>query len=1073
MVALLDSGSTRSFIHRSCLPKSATPSMSKKPLISNTAAGKLESRTEVRMTGIICPEFTRSKKMDVLTAYVIESPCRYDLILGRDFLEATGMVLDFSKKKVFWDELSVAMKPMTLLDTGKEASFDAMMTELLNEEVEHLFENDRCKQMMDTYYHHETCEKKEIQPSDYHKVDIDDVIANCTHLDDDKQGKLRQMMSKYGLLFNGELKKYTGKKIHLDVRPDAKPVHQRAFSLAKSQEELFKKELQHLVHSGVLERTGASEWASPTFIIPKKTGKARWVSDFRNLNKYLIRKQFPLPKIGDILAKRTGYKYFTKLDISMQYYTFELDDETSDLCTIATPFGLYRYKRLPMGVTPAPDIAQEIMDKLFHHLEECDVYIDDVGVFSNDYDEHIKSLDKILTILQDNGFTINPDKCEWAVQETDWLGYWLTPTGLKPWRKKIDAILRMQIPETPKQIRSFVGSVNFYRNMWPRRAHVLAPLTSLQGKKNIVWTDVHTKAFNEMKALMAQDCLLSYPDPNIPYDIETDASDYQMGAVIKQNGRPVAYFSRKLRDAQLNYTTIEKETLSIVECLREFHSMLYGARITIYTDHQNMSHQLGKFSTQRVLRWRLFLEQYGCIFKYIPGPDNVIADAFSRVPASEEESSTPKTTGVVDAFAMELDDIEMLDCFLAYPIFNEEDPQEYPLDYQTIQQYQQNDPRLQAAHERLPNKFPRIQVTNGIELIVYQREPNIPWRIAVPDAMLDRLITWYHQTLVHTGMNRTEDTINTHFYHPKIRERIIELCSTCDACQRYKINNRGYGHLPPRDADMAPWREVAVDLIGPWKVKLGNLPNEDGQESYVEFNALTCIDPVTNLVELIRINNKTAAHIGAKFEQGWLSRYPRPLRCIHDNGGEFTGEQFQLRLETNGIKDVPTTVKNPQANAICERMHQTVANSLRSLIYTNPPNNMEEANTMVDDCLALAMRAQRTAIHTALRLSPGAFVFQRDMLLDIPLIANMELIRERRQHLINEQLRRHNAKRISYDYLVNDLILIKVDDPTKMEERNIGPFPITQIHINGTVTIRRRPHVLQRINVRRIKPYRT
>jgi hypothetical protein len=177
------------------------------------------------------------------------------------------------------------------------------------------------------------------------------------------------------------------------------------------------------------------------------------------------------------------------------------------------------------------------------------------------------------------------------------------------------------------------------------------------------------------------------------------------------------------------------------------------------------------------------------------------------------------------------------------------------------------------------------------------------------------------------------------------------------------------------------------------------------------------------------------------------------MRCIHDNGGEFTGEHFQLRLQTNGIKDVPTTVKNPQANSICERMHQTVANSLRSMIHTNPPNNMEEANAMIDECLALATRAQRTAIHTGLRLSPGAFVFQRDMLLDIPLIANMELIRERKQHLINEQLRRHNARRISYDYLVDDQVLIIVDDPTKMEERNIGPFPITQIHINGTVTI--------------------
>eukprot|EP00978_Attheya_sp_CCMP212_P029762 scaffold106883_cov35-Attheya_sp.AAC.1 len=121
-------------------------------------------------------------------------------------------------------------------------------------------------------------------------------------------------------------------------------------------------------------------------------------------------------------------------------------------------------------------------------------------------------------------------------------------------------------------------------------------------------------------------------------------------------------------------------------------------------------------------------------------------------------------------------------------------------------------------------------------------------------------------------MNRTEDTINTHFYHPKIRERVIALCSKCDACQRYKANNRGYGHPPPREADMAPWREVCVDLIGPWKVKLGHLPVVNEAEAYVTFNALTCIDPVTNLTELIRIDGKTAAHIGAKFEQGWLSR---------------------------------------------------------------------------------------------------------------------------------------------------------------------------------------------------------
>ena len=1069
---LFDSGSNCSLIKRACLPRNCqTKAMTEQKKVA-TLAGKLTSKEVVIMRDIRLPEFDKNRRIDQHTCMVFDNDnCKYDIILGTNFLTKVGIKLDYAEQQMKWFDTTLPLRPIGGL---KSEDFDAMVDAFHIQVEDELLGED----WLDNF-------ATAILDAKYDYVSVGQVIDTLSHLNMHQKADLLKVLQDNQQMFGGTLGVYPHKKFHIDIEENAKPVHARPYPVPRIHLLTFKKELDHLVQIGVLAPQGESEWGSPTFIAPKKDGRVRWISDLRELNKVVKRKVYPLPIITDILRKRKGFEFFTKLDISMQYYTFELDEESQDLCTIVTPFGKYKYLRLPMGLKCSPDFAQSVMENVLRGIEDVEVYIDDIGAFSGDWNSHVKLLRIVLQRLRDNGFTINPLKCEWAVKETDWLGYWLTPRGLKPWRKKIDAILKMDRPRTPKELRRFIGCVNYYRDMWPSRAHVLKPLTDKAGLKKgekLNWTTEMQQAFDKMRLIIAADALAAYPDHNKPFHIYTDSSDFQMGACILQGGRPVAYFSRKLSSAQKNYITMEKEMLSIVATLEEFRSMLLGAEIHVYTDHKNLTFNKD-IKTQRVLRWRTKIEEFSPYVHYIQGQKNVLADNLSRLHRLDEPASLTKGKKLVDPAVISDDEQESddeaffldqefsglcdqtiwdcIECYLNFP--DTETPEVNPLSYAHIREQQQQDQQLLALLAKYPEYYYYDKLDDDVEDIVcWKKNQDDNWKIALPESMIPEVITWFHQVLGHPGQTRLRHTLTQRYFHPQLRRHIDKF--KCEHCQRYKLPGKGYGLLPERQVRIAPWEEVAIDLIGPWKVTVHG--------KACEFSALTCIDTASNLVELVRIDNKTAAHIRDKFVQTWLCRYPRPVRCIHDKGGEFIGKEFQWLLELFSIKDVCSTSKNPQSNAICERMHQTVENVLRTLIHGNPPRNMSTAKDIVDDALATAMHAMRSTVATTLGSAPGSLAFARDMFLNVPLVADWQTIARKREQHVNENLRRANQKRRQYDYAAGESVLKTVHNPTSLGVRTNGPYTIDRVHANGTLTIRLRPGVTERINIRRVIPYR-
>ena len=269
------------------------------------------------------------------------------------------------------------------------------------------------------------------------------------------------------------------------------------------------------------------------------------------------------------------------------------------------------------------------------------------------FDAHLEQVTEVLKRLLAAGMQVNAEKCKWFHHAVTYLGFIITRDGIKPQPEKIQGILNMKQPKTQKEVRRFVGMVNFYRDLYPKRTETLAPLTALCGQnKKYYWAAEHEMAFNKIKEQMSQETMLTYPQFDQPLVVYTDSSKKQIGGIVTQNGKPLGFFSRKLTETQRHYPVTEQELLAITETLKYYKHMLYGHAIIVKTDHKNLTHQVSTHASDRILRQRLLLEEYGVDLQYIEGEKNIVADALSRLPTEElfvfeEENEFPLKLEVI------------------------------------------------------------------------------------------------------------------------------------------------------------------------------------------------------------------------------------------------------------------------------------------------------------------------------------------------------------------------------------------------------------------------------------------
>ena len=638
------------------------------------------------------------------------------------------------------------------------------------------------------------------------------------------------------LVFQKGVGTIKGYKADIRLKEGAKPIFKKSRSVAYALQPLLEAELDQMQRDGILEPVENSDWATPLVIVPKNNGRIRVCGDFKvTINQCVETKVYPLPTTEDIFACLAGGRVFTKLDLAQAYLQLPVDDDSKPLLVINTPKGLFRYNRLPYGVSVAPAIFQSVMDRVLQGLSVA-CYLDDILIAAPTESEHNLILEQVLQRLQDSGIHLSAEKCKFGQEQVEYLGHLIDATGIHPTRNKVRAINEAPIPTNITQLRAFVGLINYYGKFIPQAAARMAPLYRLLEKDQAwVWTEECDSAFQTCKEMLTSDAVLVHYDSTRLIRLACDASSYGLGAVLshvfEDGEHPVAFASRTLSKAEKNYSQIEKEALALIFGVKKFHKYLFGRCFTLVTDHKpllsilNAKAAIPSVAAARMQRWSIFLSAYSYNIEHKGTKMHANADSLSRLPLQGEEDQ--------DTAATRMFKISFID--------------ELPVTAADIATETSKDRVLSQVYQFMLEGWPQRGVEDSLKPF-YQRKDQLTtdqgcllWgtRVIIPPALQARLLQELHYT--HPGMVKMKLLARSYMWWPRMDGNIEEIVRSCKECAA----QRG---LPPV-APLHSW---------PW----ANQPMKRLHIDFAEvegFQVLVIIDVYSKWIEAVPLRSATAA----------------------------------------------------------------------------------------------------------------------------------------------------------------------------------------------------------------------